>query len=256
MTPIDLSYDTFGEGYPVILIHGFPLNRSIWYPLLPYLEKDLMVILPDLRGHGKSNVVEGEYLMSELAQDILALMDKLHIEKAVIAGHSMGGYVALEVLHQQVDRVSGLGLIASHAEADPKDRVSLRLRMADRLEREGIDFLAEDMANRLTTHVQLVPKIKKIILQNSAYGAARVSRGMAKRSGFTMLLPILNIPALVIGGESDSLNPLERVNKTAEALKNSRLLIIPGGGHMPMMEAPELTAQALLELCQRAKNNR
>ena len=95
LKPVDLYYEETGQGMPLILVHGFPMDHTTWQPVLPFLNDCARIILPDLRGFGKSPVSKGTYTMRLLAEDILRLMDLLKLEKAVIAGHSMGGYVAL-----------------------------------------------------------------------------------------------------------------------------------------------------------------
>jgi pimeloyl-ACP methyl ester carboxylesterase len=252
MKQIPLFFETFGEGIHLILLHGFPLNRTIWYPLLPFFEGKVKVILPDLRGHGKSRPTPGVATMKLMAEDVISLMDEYQIQNAVIGGHSMGGYVALELVRQFPKRIIGLALVSSHAESDPPDRVQQRYNMADRVERDGVAFLAKDMASRLTTQARLVPSIEQIILQNPALGAANASRGMAVRDDLSAFLETWNNPALVIGGDTDPFNPVERTKRTSQLLTNSRLVLIPGGGHMPMMEEPQIVSQALLDLCQRA----
>src|SRR5512144_1307135 len=120
--PVNLAYEEHGEGTPVILTHGFPLNRSIWYPVVPKLSEKVHLILPDLRGHGQSPVPEGVYSMRLLAEDLRALMDQLNIEKVVLAGHSMGGYVSLAFARAYPGRLAGLALVATQAAADSPER--------------------------------------------------------------------------------------------------------------------------------------
>ena len=95
LTGIDLAYDRRGSGTPLVLIHGYPLDHSIWDEVAGLLENDFDLIIPDVRGFGESTAVDEPYTMTNLAGDVAALLDSLEIEKAAFAGHSMGGYVAL-----------------------------------------------------------------------------------------------------------------------------------------------------------------
>ena len=107
---INLAYTRRGQGIPLVLIHGFPLDHTSWDEVAPILENKFDVILPDLRGFGQSTTIESPYSMADMADDIARLLDDLGIEKAAIAGHSMGGYVALAFLKKYPQRVIGLGL--------------------------------------------------------------------------------------------------------------------------------------------------
>ncbi len=126
---IHLAYDRRGKGTPLVLLHGYPLDHHLWDESLPLLEDTFDVILPDLRGFGESSTVDSSYTMDDYASDIAGLLDQLGIQKTAIAGHSMGGYVALAFARLYPERVSGLGLVSSQVLADPltarKDAINL-----------------------------------------------------------------------------------------------------------------------------------
>src|SRR5690349_4074835 len=119
---LTMAYSRHGEGTPLVLIHGYPLDHSIWQDLLPLLQGEFEVILPDLRGFGMSAATAAPYGMTHMADDIAGLLDRLEIETAAVAGHSMGGYVALAFAGKYPQRLSGLGLVASQTLADPPER--------------------------------------------------------------------------------------------------------------------------------------
>src|SRR5512141_322859 len=110
---INLAYARRGEGSPLVLIHGYPLDHSIWSEVAPLLEHDFDLIIPDLRGFGQSDVMEADASIMDYASDIAGLLTHLHLHRAYIAGHSMGGYVALAFARMYEDRVGGLGLVSS-----------------------------------------------------------------------------------------------------------------------------------------------
>ena len=109
---INLAYTRLGKGTPLVLVHGFPLDSSSWNELIPYLKDHFDLILPDLRGFGKSTTVEAPYTLSDIADDLAGLLDDLGVEKTALAGHSMGGYISLAFAKKYPQRVSGLGLVA------------------------------------------------------------------------------------------------------------------------------------------------
>jgi pimeloyl-ACP methyl ester carboxylesterase len=126
LVPVELYYEEFGQGVPVILLHGFPLNHTIWMPVVERLQSHVRVITPDLRGHGKSPATDGDYSMRLMAEDIHALMNRLDIPKAVLVGHSMAGYASLAFARAYPGRLAGLAMVASQAEADTPEKRQAR----------------------------------------------------------------------------------------------------------------------------------
>lgn len=243
-----LTFDLLGQGTPLVLIHGYPLSRAIWQPLLPHLH-GLRVILPDVRGFGESQAAEPGFSMDDLATDLESLLDHLHLEQAFVAGHSMGGYIALAFARRAPQRLKGLALIASQAAADPPERRTARLETAERIAREGIDFIAEQMSNALTSQESLRPQIRALIERQSPKALIGALRAMAERPDATNLLRESTFPLLLLHGQADALIPIERARQIHALTPRARLIELPAAGHMPMMEAPAETAQALLEWC-------
>ncbi len=249
METVKLFYKEFGSGKPIIFIHGYPLDHTIWLPLVPGLEKNYRLILPDLRGHGQSPAPAGIYSMELLAADILALMDQLGLQKAVIAGHSVGGYIALHFARLYPDRLAGLALVASHCFSDPPERKQIRLETAKKVEMTGrIDFIVESMLPSLTPDKKLQRKLKPIIENAKPNGVIGILRGMASRGDTCEVLLNLDVPALIIAGELDVHLSVDRAQQMADLMKKPWLEIIQGAGHMPMMEAPQKVSQVLITL--------
>ena len=249
MDAVKLFYKEFGKGKPIIFIHGYPLDHTIWLPLIPEFQKHARLILPDLRGHGQSPAPAGVYSMELLAADILALMNKLGLEKAVIAGHSVGGYIALHFARDYPERLAGLALVASHCFSDPSERKQDRLDTAEKVERTGkTDFIGKSMLPNLTPDIALQEKLGLIVEKAKPTGVAGILRGMSQRSDTCDVLSNLDIPAVIIAGELDKHLPIEKAHQMAEMMKKPWLEIIPGAGHMPMMEAPQKVSQILLSL--------
>jgi pimeloyl-ACP methyl ester carboxylesterase len=248
---IELFYRDLGEGIPLVLLHGYPLNNTIWDAVAELLQGQARLILPDLRGFGLSSAPEGVYSMRQLAGDVARLLDTLEIHTAVMAGHSMGGYVTLAFAKAFPDRLAGLGMVCSQAGADSAERKAGRLATADEVARQGTAAMARAMAEGLTADPTRVNGLEQMILQMSPFGVIGALKGMAEREDFTGFLPHIEVPALVLAGEMDAFVPLAKAEEMALRMKDCRLVRITGAGHMPMLEAPKKTAAAFSELLER-----
>jgi pimeloyl-ACP methyl ester carboxylesterase len=249
----ELAYERRGYGTPLVLIHGYPLDHTIWNPVVPLLEPGFDLILPDLRGFGQSGAVgtsrpgseQAQYRLTDMAADLAALLDFLKIKKAVIAGHSMGGYVALAFARAYKGRLLGLGLVASQALADAPEKKAGRYQEAENILAHGVGNVAEDMSIKLTANPVLQTRLKELIQQQSPEGLAGALRAMAERLDSMPLLQEFDIPVVLVHGLADKLIPVERARAIRGAVKKGYLVEIEGVGHMPMMEAPQITAEAL-----------
>ena len=255
MTPVDLYYEEHGQGIPAVFLHGFPFDHTIWEPLVPLLKNTARVILPDLRGFGSSPVTEEIYSMRLLAEDIVRLLDRLELEKAVLVGHSMGGYVALSFAQAYPTRLLGLGLVATQAAADTPERRQSRYKTAESVMHKGARVVASSMVNSLTSRQDLIEPISQLILRTHPAGIVGALKGMAERHDMTGELSNFGVPAVVIAGTSDQLMPRDRVETLAQMLPKGWLVDVPGGGHMLMMEEPQTVADALRQLFDMAKSN-
>lgn len=244
---IQLAYEEHGSGLPVVFVHGYPLDHSIWSPLVPLLQDHARLILPDLRGFGQTPLPEGEeaYTMRVLADDLLDLLDRLQIEKAVLVGMSMGGYVALAFANAYPQRLAGLGLVSTQARADSPEKRQDRMKTAEQVRRRGVARTLDGMAQKLTVRSELVPPLKELITHQNAKTVRAALKAMAERRDMTENLANISVPALVIHGTEDTLIPLERSQEMNQLLGWSWLVEIPGAGHVPMLENPEQVADAL-----------
>lgn len=245
---ISLAYERRGNGKPLVLLHGYPLDHSIWEPVIPLLANDFDLILPDLRGFGESGVPAGYYEMADFAADIAALLDSLDIWQAVIAGHSMGGYAALAFARAYPLRTIGLGLVASQVLADMPEKRAGRYQEAEHILANGVREVADGMSVKLTPDTELQARLKALIMSQRPQGLAGALRAMADRPDSSVLLPGCVFPVVLIHGLADELIPVERARSVKAAVTHAQLTEIPGGGHMPMMEAPKETAEALKKL--------
>jgi pimeloyl-ACP methyl ester carboxylesterase len=245
---VKLNVVEIGKGFPLVLLHGFPLNHTIWDPVVPLLQEKARLILPDLRGHGRSPAPEGVYAMSTLAADVAAMLDELKIERVVLAGHSMGGYASLAFAQAYPERLAGLALVSSLPLADTPERRQKRYALAEEVARDGVDNLADSMSTQLTRLGNLVEPVRHLIQTTPPAGVIGSVKGMAERPDLTEFLAGLDLPVVMIVGDSDPFAPIERAQEIAKTLKQGRLVRVPGAGHLPMMEMPGIVADALLKL--------
>jgi len=245
---LSVAFERRGSGKPMVLIHGYPLDHSIWDKVTPLLESKADLILPDLRGFGQSAISPADYGLNDLAADIASLLDQLKIEQAVITGHSMGGYVALAFAHAYPQRVAGLGLVSSQAGADAPERKAARYKEADHVLAEGVGDVAKNMSAKLTADSKLQEEMKLLILRQPAKGLANAVRAMAERPDSTPFLHEFRFPVAIVHGLNDALIPVDRAREVKARVKNGTLVEIEGAGHLPMLEGPQSTAGELLKL--------
>ena len=249
---VELAYQEQGQGKALILIHGFPFDHTIWEDVTALLGGKARIILPDLRGFGKSPIPDGIYTMRLMAEDIAALMDRLGIEKAVLAGHSMGGYISLAFAQAYPDRLSGLALVTSQAEADSPERRQGRYRLADEIKRKGMKAVVSANLERYSPHIEVRERSRAIMLASPKKGAIAALKGMAERPDMLEFLSHLKVPGVVVAGGADVIVSPEKAREMSQMMPRGWMVEVPGGGHMPMFEAPGIVAQAMIDLLARA----
>jgi pimeloyl-ACP methyl ester carboxylesterase len=245
---IQLAYARRGDGPPLVLLHGFPLDHHLWDEVVPLLDDTFDVIVPDLRGFGESTISDSQFSMDDYASDIAGLLDQLEIQKAAIVGHSMGGYVALAFARLYRDRVSGLGLVSSQVLADAPEWKEGRYKSAADVSANGVGSVVEAMTPKFTADEKLQSYARASMERQQPAAYIGALKAMAERPDSTSLLSSFRVPVVVIHGDADSLIPLDRAREVKAALPQAHLVEIPGAGHMPMMEAKEKTAEALRHL--------
>jgi pimeloyl-ACP methyl ester carboxylesterase len=250
---IYLGYEEWGAGKPLVLLHAFPCNRSMWAPQISTLiqSHDFEVITPDFRGFGESDVPEGPYVMDTLADDIATLLDALHIETCVLGGLSMGGYVAFAFYRKYSPRVRALILADTRPQADTAEGRAAREENARLAEREGSQALAERFLPKLLTAETLqeptgtTARLRAMMEAATPTGMAGALRGMALRPDSTDLLSQIQCPTLLLVGEEDGLTPPADAQLMARSIPHTQLVTIPHAAHLANMEQPEAFNRAL-----------
>jgi 3-oxoadipate enol-lactonase len=248
-----MAFDEAGAGPAVVLLHGFPFNRSMWRQQIEVLRANFRVITPDLRGHGESGLVSEPATMEEMARDVAALLDELRIDHATLGGLSMGGYVTLAFYRLFPERVSALVLADTRAQADSEDGKRAREENAQRALQQGMEPIADAMlpkllsSNTLSQRPDLSASVRAMILGTRPEGAAAALRGMALRRDQTDLLPSISVPTLVLVGTEDNLTPVEDARLIRDRVRGSRLALIDGAAHLSNLERPDEFNSSLVE---------
>jgi 3-oxoadipate enol-lactonase len=246
----DIAYDDTGTGTPVILLHGYPFNRSLWRKQAAAFSDTYRLITPDLRGHGESEATDSVTL-NEMAVDVAGLLDTLGIERAVVGGLSMGGYVALAFQKQFPDRVRALVLADTRAQSDNSEARAGREQQAQTAIREGMAPIAEGMLSKLfapetpATNSSVVSFVREMMLKTNPKGAAAALRAMAVREDHTEHLGEIRIPTLILVGAHDVITPSALSEEMHRRIAGSQLEIIAGAGHVSNLERPDEFNRAL-----------
>ena len=249
---LTLEVEDHGDGVPVVLLHGFPLSSEMWTPIRAAVEQAARLITPDLRGFGGSDAPQGDYGMETLADDVLRLADSLGLERFVLGGHSMGGYVALRLAARHPERLAGLILVDTRASADAPEGRSRRAIAIETIRRgEAPAFLDEFVPNLLGPSTRqrapkLVAELRAIAAEIPDHVLAGCLAGMRDRPDSSDVLAGLDVPALVVVGQEDTVTPPEAAHAMASALPRARLALVPLSGHTPSVERPIPTAEAIL----------
>ncbi len=239
-----------GTGLPVVLLHGFPFDQSIWQAQIDALSPDYRIIAPDLRGHGRSPAPAGSYPMPAMAGDIVALLDERGIDRAVWVGHSMGGYITMAALREYPSRVRAAALVATHPFADPPEKQQDRRNGAQTALDSGSAASVSGMFSTIFApgtdlESERAQRIRQIMFQTPPAGVAGVQLGMAERPDSVETLRAARVPLVVIAGAEDQIVKRAMLDKLAESLPDLRFVWIDGAGHMAMIEQPNTTSAAL-----------
>lgn len=251
-----LAVHTAGSGLPLVLLHAFPLDHSMWAFQEPLAEQ-VRLVVPDLRGFGGSDEALPESIAA-LADDVVALLDAIHVAgPAVICGISMGGYVAQHVAARHPDRVAAVILVATKLEADSAEARAGRTDLAAKVGRLGLGILADAMIPRLLAdsaearrapgRADVESLLRRTILAQRVDSVQTALAALGARPDMTEPLRRLRPPALLVAGAEDAITAPECLERAEAIIPRAKLLIVPAAGHMVPLEQPEVFNAAVLE---------
>jgi pimeloyl-ACP methyl ester carboxylesterase len=245
-----LHFEMEGDGAPVVFLHGFPLSGRLWDETVQALRRDHRCIVPDLRGHGKSEVTPSAD-MGMYAEDVITVLDAVGESRPVaVVALSMGGYVAFEMARRYPERVRALALVDTRAGPDTPDGARSRRETAGRVLREGSGFVADDMEKKLFARgadPELRRQWREIMAATDPVGVAAALLAMAERPDSFPTLEQLEIPVLIVVGEEDAITPPDEARRMKRVYPSATLVIVPGAGHMTPVERPEEFVRILRE---------
>lgn len=240
---LELAYDESGGGIPLLFLHGWPHDRTLWAGQLSGLPTQARCLAPDLRGFGVSTV-QAPYSMDQYADDLAALLGQLGVERAVICGLSMGGYVALAMLRRHRPLVRGLILTSTRASADTPEAREKRMRLIAFVQEHGVEALASKQLKgmvgetTLNTRPDVLEAMRQIMASAPDAGVIGALHAMADRANSTDLLAGIDVPTLVVSGAEDTIIPPDEMRTMASAIRGSRFESISGAGHVCPYERP------------------
>jgi 3-oxoadipate enol-lactonase len=234
------------QGLPVMFVHGFPFDHTMWDPQMKALPNHFRAITYDVRGHGGSDVGDGQYTIEFFVDDLIALLDHLVIDKTVLCGLSMGGYIALRAIERHPERFKALVLCDTKSDADTNEGKIKRSTTLKSVKSEGVAVFADDFVKAIfapetfQNHPEVIETIKQTIRANSPIGISGAALALAARTDTTGVLTKIQVPTLILVGEHDKLTPPSASEFMQKQIAGSELHIISKAGHMTNLEnAPD-----------------
>lgn len=252
----ELAVDVRGDGVPVVFVHGFPFDRTVWRHQLATLSRSRRVA-PDLRGVGGSGgpPLPGPdgYSLGQYTEDLVAVLDAVGVRDAVWCGVSMGGYIIFEVLRRHADRVEALILADTKAEADSRDAKRGRDELAALAEREGPAAVAERLLPRLlapatrAAQPEIVTQVRDMARRWSVPALVGAQRAMRDRPDSTGTLRAVRVPTLILVGSEDEIAPPAAAQAMAQLIPGAQCHVVPAAGHLAPLEQPLATSRLVTD---------
>ena len=249
---IEMGFDDVGAGLPIVFVHAFPLNRTMWAPQVSALVERCRCIAIDLRGFGESKGRE-PWTVDQYADDVVGVLDHLRVDRAVVVGCSLGGYVAFAIWRRHADRVRALVLADTKPGADTDEIREKRRSLIETARRQGSTAVANlqiaSLIGKTSREKQpdTYDAVHRMIAQAPAEGIVGALEAMMHRPDSTPLLPAIGVPTLVVVGEEDVPTPPKESRAMAAAIPGSRLEIIESAGHLANLERPAAFNHVLTE---------
>ena len=243
-----ISYTDFGEengDIPLIFVHGFPFNKSSWLPQMEFFKKTHRVIAYDIRGFGNSALGKEEFSMRLFADDLIMLMDKLKIKKAIVCGLSMGGYILMNAAYRYSERFAAIVLSDTQCNADSVEMRKERAKTTAQINSEGLKPFAEGYLENIFCHEsidnkkELVEQIRNTILSTSPIAIIGTLHALSMRYQMCPSLKEITVPTLILCGKEDKITPLSQSEFMLKSITNSTMKSIDNAGHLSNLEQPE-----------------
>jgi pimeloyl-ACP methyl ester carboxylesterase len=243
---ISINFDDLGtHGTPIIFIHGFPFDKSMWNPQMDFLKSTRRVIAYDIRGYGKSTPGNEDASISLYADDLIQFMNMLQINKAIVCGLSMGGYILLNAINRYPQRFSSIILCDTQCISDNPASKEKRYKTIELIEGGGIKEFTDGFIKNiffegtLNNKKDIVNKIESTVLSTSTESIISTLRALANRDDSCSTLSQISVPTLIICGKEDKITPVAQSEFLNKNIPNSKLNIIPDAGHLSNLEQPE-----------------
>lgn len=247
----EIAYEVLGDGPPVIFLHPFPVDHKFWLPALQTLLARYRVVLPDLRGHGDSDIGDGPATMERHSADIARVMDDVQIGRAAMVGVSIGGYALFEFWRRYRGRAAAFVLMDTKATIDTTEARRARLQSAAQVLERGTETFIDGLLLKLIgettrrTRPDLVEAARKMMLRMSPEDISQVQRGMAERPDSVAMLKTINVPTLIVTGDEDTVTPVAEAELMRQNISGSEMKIIAKAGHYAAFEQPEESGKML-----------
>jgi pimeloyl-ACP methyl ester carboxylesterase len=253
----DIFYEALGSGPALVLLHAFPADHGMWMPVAERLATRYRVVLMDLRAHGRSGAGSGPATMQKHAADVIRVCREAEIERCILAGVSIGGYVILEILRRERQRAAGLILSDTRAAADSDEVRANRSKSIDDAKRLGPEPIMETLINRVLGETtrrnrpDLIARVHAMAASMTVERIAAIQQGMAARPDSTSLLPSLTVPTLLLFGEEDVVTPRADAETLNRGIANSTLHVLSKAGHLAILEQDEECARLIRQFCEK-----
>lgn len=232
------------DGPVIIFIHGFPFNKSMWDKQLKALKENYRVIAYDVRGHGNSDSGTGDFSINLFADDLLAFMDALEIDKAILCGLSMGGYIVLNAIENYPERFDAIILSDTTCIADTPEAKEKRMEAIESIKKDGVEKFADESIKNLfapesfATKKEEIAAVKKMIVNTTKESLYKTLRAFYERKETCSKLSEIMTPVLIMVGKEDKITPPAAAQLMHEKINDSLLNIIVHAGHLSNIENP------------------
>jgi len=251
---VELAVDVRGEGLPVLFVHGFPFDRTVWRHQLATLSR-VRRIAPDFRGVGDSGAPPGAdgYSLTRYADDLVAVLEAVGVRQAVLCGLSMGGYVIFELLRRHPERVKALILADTKPEPDSTEAKRGREELTQVAQRDGQDAVIERLLPRLlaaatqATQPEVAGQVREMAHRWSVPGLVGALRTLRDRPDSTDTLRDVRVPTLVLVGSEDQIAPPDTARAMAQLIPGAQCHVVPAAGHLAPLEQPLATSRVVAD---------